>query len=144
MKSNAWWRYYGLLILSGAASLIASVIGLLMMMFGYPKSAHTTVDLMFCLLPCMSVIVYGVALAFRRTGGVLCWLLYLATLATVWWVNWQQCVQGKCNTVNPWVILFSTALSVPHLWLLFVAALSLQIAPIDYHPSSPRGHSAIE
>ena len=77
------YKYYGLLVLSGLASLITSVIGLLMMTFGYPKSAHTFLDLLFCMLPCLSLVVFGVALVVPRLGRVTAWTLYLATVATV-------------------------------------------------------------
>jgi len=131
---NRVWKYYGFLVLSGVASLITSVIGILMVTFGYPKSAHTAVALLFCVLPCLSLGVFGLALANRRLGNVVAWMLYAATLATVFYVNWQQCIGGKCNTSNPWIVFISTSVSVPHLWFLFVAALSLQLAHTRTRP----------
>jgi hypothetical protein len=127
--------YYGFLSLAGATSLISSVIGLLMLKFGYPKSAHSMSDLLFWLLPSLSLVAFGLALGFRVAGRLAAWLLYAGSLATVCWVNWQQCAQGKCDTNSLWHVCLSTAIAVPHLWFLFVAALALQLAPGNADPS---------
>lgn len=137
------FRSYGLLSLGGVASLISSVIGLLMHTFGYPKSAHSLADFLLWLLPSLSLVAFGLALAFRVAGRFAAWLLYIGSLATVCWINWQQCVQGKCDTNSLWHVCVSTAIAVPHLWVLFLAALALQLTPRGARQSDTEPRAAL-
>ena len=127
--------FYALLTVSGISSTVSTTIGLLMAEFGYPKSAHSMADLLFWLLPSISLIAFGLALVARTTGKIVAWLLYAGSLTTVCWMNWQQCLQGKCDTSSLMQVCLSTAIRVPHLWVLFLAALSLQLIPRSACPS---------
>jgi hypothetical protein len=126
---------YAFLTVSGISSAVSTTIGLLMAAFGYTKSAHSMADLLFWLLPSISLVAFGLALIARTTGKIVAWLLYAGSLTTVCWINWQQCLQGQCDTSSLMQVCLSTALRVPHLWVLFLAALSLQLIPRSARPS---------
>jgi hypothetical protein len=128
------WGHYGLLALSGVSCLVSSSLGLLMATLGYPKSHHSMADLLFWLLPSLSLVAFGLVLAAPFLGRIVGWLLYAGSLLTVCWVNWQQCIRGECTTNSLLQVFFSTAVSVPHLWVLFIAALSLQLMPSSSKP----------
>lgn len=98
--------------------------------------AERTLDLLFWLLPTLSVVTFGSYFMSKATGLLGSWGIAIGSMVDVFIINLDSCLAGNCTTTNPVKIALGVFL-LPHIWILLAASISLQIA------ASISGNSAI-
>jgi len=122
-----------LLVIAGIASLTMTAFGLFAGAWGGFGDGSNWLDTilhsLFWVLPSMSVLAFGAYFLSKRVGLVCSWAISIGTAFTIFIVNLQSCLAGRCTTTNP-VIIALGVFVLPHIWILLGASVSLYIATV--------------
>jgi hypothetical protein len=113
---------------SGVASLVVSLLGLFMGLWGGSKSPYPVFFSFFWILPALSLPVFGVYFLSNRLGRLLSVLLAVGIYTTLFLSTWRDCMVGQCTATNVATIALSPFTWINHLWVQIVAALFLNLA----------------
>jgi hypothetical protein len=125
-----------LLVLSGIASCLASVFGLLagrlVGFWGGSNASDRILHLLFWLLPTSSLIAFGTYFLSRTLGMLWCWAIFIGSNTILFVVNLNSCLAGPCTTTNP-VKMALGALSQPYKWILLIPSFGLCLAAVIHN-----------
>src|SRR6516165_10420582 len=125
-----------LLVLSGIASCLASVFGLLagrlVGFWGGSNVSDRILLLLFWLLPTSSLIAFGTYFLSRTLGMLWCWAIFIGSNTILFVVNLNSCLAGPCTKTNP-VKMALGALSQPYEWILLIPSFGLCLAAVIHN-----------
>ena len=132
-------RSVAFLIVAGIASAAVSLFGAFAGLWGGSKTHHPLLFLFFWILPALSLptfCVYFVSPRLARLGTI---FLAAGIYITLFFLSWQDCAAGQCNTTSVVSIALGPFTWVGHMWGQVIAALFLNIASWkrqDVHPNN--------
>jgi hypothetical protein len=134
MQSQRFGLSVLLLVLAGIASLAMSAFGLFSGAWGgFWSGANTSeafLALLFWLLPAISILAFGSYFLSKVVGVLFSWAISIGSMITIFTINLQSCLAGKCTTTNPVKIALGVFL-LPHIWILLANSITLYLAAVS-------------
>lgn len=123
-----------LLTVAGLASGFCSFWGWFAWVWCGMPGLHKALLMLFCVLPGMSLVAFGVYFVRRGMGLGMAWLILMGDFVTTYLMGMQQCLRHSCTTADSLKVGWGVLIESRLLWILALAALCLLL---DYTAATP-------